>query len=77
MSDGFKKNPQAQDFLVFAPLSTENHKAPNWRKFMAVETALQQKLSNLVLGPNLPTDFGGDLECRLSFPLLSSFTYQL
>lgn len=59
MSDSFKKDPQAQDFLVFAPLSTENHKAPNWRKFKAVETALQQRLSNLGSRPKSAHRFWG------------------
>lgn len=41
MSDSFKKDPLAQDFLFFAPLSTENNRAPNWRKFTVVETVLE------------------------------------
>lgn len=40
MSDGFKKDPLVQNFLIFALLSTENPRAPNWRKF-TMEIALE------------------------------------
>lgn len=70
MNDSFKKGSQAQDFLFFAPLDAENNTAPNWKRFLVVETALEWR-------PNLPAYFGGELECHLSLPVLRFLTYEL